>query len=368
MNPQPTPPSNRHCASSSVTSASCEGGKQSTHTSNFTPPLLGRGGRGVRTKLNDRLLQDIINYLRLNHNLHSAFLLSKHTHTTAAQLHYPPATTYQNRQFTYTLLIITKSSRQSYEPNQQKVIVSPNEVGVKQPTPNQQKKTTSLRAQRSNPINPAQISDTLYNHTGKQARVYVIPFTKPAVIKKMDFGSNFLTHVLNHTPCLYTQDDTWQQFKNYTPLHHKTVGEAIQKHWDTRYKRAAFLLEIGGPIDADQQPMACFEILNHALTQTCLGLIYVHWEYKPSYTALPYLLHLCSLITPLPNQVFPKDHYPSQFLLHHLCTARTNLIHKTKPKLTLSDIEKAWRKCDVFLDKAQELVKETMTNSPHINQ
>jgi hypothetical protein len=323
-------------------------------------PKTNRGHK----KPKDALLNQIINYLRLNHDLREAYLLCKKTTTTQSTNNFFKTTPTNQRSFTYTLLIITKSPRRMSGPHQptahnvmsepQPVIANLTAGEVKQPH------QSTENNKFNNKVTPqhcgaAQLQDTLHNHTQKQARVVLIPFTLKAVRKQLNTGCNFLSKTIANTPCIYKYESDKEHYHLTSPLSHAQVKEELQREWDTRYKRALYLHQNTNLLNSANQPEACFEILQSVLEQTCLGLIYVFMEYKPAYTGLLYLLHLCSLFTDLPEKVFSTSSYQTHHLLHHLQNARNNHRHKTRPILTLQDADRAWKKCGTFLHQANTL-------------
>jgi len=316
MNPQPSPPS----------------------------PKTNRGHK----KPKDALLNQIINYLRLNHDLREAYLLCKKINTTQTTNNFFKTTTTNQRTFTYTLLIITKP-QQPVIGHRSPVIANPQVfLGVKQPR--------HPDAGRDLP----QLQDELHNHTQKQARVVLIPFTLKAVRKQLNTGCNFLSKTIANTPCIYKYESDKEHYHLTSPLSRAQVKEELQREWDTRYKRALYLHQNTNLLNSANQPEACFEILQSVLEQTCLGLIYVFMEYKPAYTGLLYLLHLCSLFTDLPEKVFSTSSYQTHHLLHHLQNARNNHRHKTRPILTLQDADRAWKKCGTFIHQANTLALRSL--------
>lgn len=320
MTPQPTPPAQNNPSNNPLPHR-----EKSNVFNNETTPLSLGEGLGVRTK--DKLLKQIINYLRLNHALESAFLLSKQTHTQQTNYNFPPSTTSQTRTFTYTLVILT-----------------PPLLG------------RGGRGVRTHQPNPAQIMDELYNHTQKKAKAYIIPFTKKAAVEQYDWGEAFITHICDHTPCLYTNDPFWQKYKTFKPGYDKETYNKIQKEWKTRFNRANYLHNLTVYNEMEQDPVAYFDMLHRALQQTCLGLIYVFWAYKPPYMALPYLLHLCSLFAQFPTKIFNTTTFQNHQIHHLLCQAPHNLIYKTRHHITQNQIDKAWKKCDTFLQESNNLV------------
>lgn len=341
MNPQTPPPANRL-------------GNQSNQSSNLTPLSLGEG-LGVRTK--DKLLKQIINYLRLNHALDAAFLLSKTTHTTHNTLFLPfqdspikgtnpslsAQQSNQTRTFTYTLLIFTNKS-----PRRRPGPLSSNE--------------------KSSFAGPAQITDLLYNHTQKQAKVYLIMMDAAKASEKLDIGCNFLVYFIKNSPQVFSIDNHWLRFKNFSIIAHPIIDKEINHQWSTRFQRANYLLNLTVYNEMDQDPVAYFEVLQKVIEQTCLGLIYVFWQYKPSYTGLQYLLHLCSLFTDLPAKIFNTHTFENHQILHNLTHATHNLKHKTRHTITQKQIDKAWKKCHTFLKEAEAIVtKDIQTDNKVAN-
>jgi len=349
MNPQTPPPATRQ-------------GNQSQQTSNLAPPLSGRRagvppcnitnqtskqtplslgeGLGVRTK--DKLLKQIINYLRLNHALDAAFLISKQTNTQNTTCNLPPPSNHQTRTFTYTLLIFIN-----------KTVIASAAKQTRQSTPPLLGR--GGRGVRTQP-NPAQITDELYNHTQKQAKVYLIMMDAAKASDKLDIGCNFLVHFIKNSPLVFSTDKNWLRFKNFNTINHPIIDKEIKHEWGTRFKRATYLHNLTVYNEMDQDPVAYFEVLQKVIEQTCLGLIYVFWQYKPSYTGLPYLLHLCSLFTDLPSKIFNTNTFENHQILHNLTHATNNLKYKTRHSITQKQIDKAWKKCHTFLQEAEAIV------------
>lgn len=351
MNPQTSPPANRHCAQVIASAA-----KQSEATSPIQPK-----------KLKDKLLKQIINYLRLNHALDAAFLISKQTHTHLTNNSLTTTPTHQTRTFTYTLLIFTNKSvialRPPNPPKAEKE-ATPNEVGVKQP----RHSTPPLlgrggRGVRTQP-NPAELSDLIYNHTQKQAKVYLIMMDAAKASEKLDISCNFLVYLIKNSPQIFSIDNHWLRFKHSNIIAHPIIDKEINHQWSTRFKRATYLHSLTVYNEMEQNPVASFEVLQKVIEQTCLGLIYVFWQYKPSYTGLPYLLHLCSLFTELPSKIFNTNTFENHQILHNLTHATNNLKYKTRHNITQKQIDKARKKCHTFLTEAEAIVtKHRQTNN-----
>jgi hypothetical protein len=276
----------------------------------------------VKTK--DKLLRKIIAFLRLHHQLDTAFLISKQIQGIDSRHYFPAKKSLLMRHYTYTLCIMT------------------NELSSKEKS-----------------ANPLELMDALYNHTQKQARVYLISFTAAAVAEKINYGNNFLVRLLNEAQCVYSVDDWWVKWKRFGINRDPQLTESIKLHWLTRFERARYLHNITG-MNSAESPMAHFGVLQQVVKQTCLGLIYLFWEFKPAYTGLPYLLHLCSHIPDFPGKLFQGSSYENQRLLHHLCQADHYMKFKVKSSLTLKDADKAWKKCESFLKEAQTLAVQQL--------
>jgi len=283
-------------------------------------------------KTKDPLLNQIINHLRLNHGLQLAYLLNKSTTTTQTHNHFPPAINTHQKTFTYTLLIITNQSKST----------PPLSLGE--------------GAGACPPKAEVRTQDTLHNLTQKQATVYLIPFTLKAVRDQLNKGCNFLSKTLTQTPCIYKNEEVHLTLT--TTCYSPAVYDEIHHEWHTRIQRANYLYDKVSTLNATLEPVACFEILQNTLKQTCLGLIYLFLEYKPSHTGLTYLLHLCTLFTDLPHKLFSKNNYQTHHLLYHLHNANHLLLYKTKHNLTLHHADKAWKKTGRFLKEAKSLASQ----------
>ncbi|WP_111309945.1 hypothetical protein [Confluentibacter sediminis] len=285
-------------------------------------PFRGEATFTKPKKINDPLLKQVIDYLSLHYSLFEAYLLSQSTTTAHMQFHYLPGRETCHITATYTLLLITNKAKPDL------------------PKPH-----------------TAQLMEALYKHTKKQAQVYAIPYSYPSVRKKLRTGHSFLRKTIGNAPCIYKLYPYGDTYTLPTPLYREQVWQDTYRQWGVHLKKADDLYESLSTRNTVTEPTACFAFLHQMLTQICLGLIYVFMEYKPQHMALPYLLHLCSLFTDLPDSVFPKNTYGNQHLLHHLFNAKDLTAHNTQHRLSLNDANRAWKKCGVFLYSAETLVE-----------
>ena len=199
------------------------------------------------------------------------------------------------------------------------------------------------------------LMDDLYNKSQKRFKVYTIIYSLSNARRCLEYGDNFLRNVIFSTSCIYKTDSTLDHFKNYPLLVHPNVYSGIHQVWQSRMDHAEFLLSTVRDILPKEDPCAMLATMHFALEQICMGLLYVFWEYKPQYYALSYLFHLCSHFTELPDRIFSKDTYGSHRMHYMLCNAHHILRFKTKAEFSVMDSDKAFSRCDRFLDEAQQL-------------
>ncbi|SFZ93368.1 hypothetical protein SAMN05428642_10393 [Flaviramulus basaltis] len=199
------------------------------------------------------------------------------------------------------------------------------------------------------------LMDDLYGKMQQRCRVYIIFYTMSNVKKRLDFGDNFLTQAIFKTPCIHKEDDTLSRFSLYGSLYHQNVYDLILETWTNRMDRAGYLLSIIGNIEPKEDSLAMLSTMHHALEQICLGLLYLFWEFKPQHYSLPYMLHLCSHFTTLPQTIFPKETYGLHRIYYMLCNAHHIMRFKSSNEFTYKDTDKAYNRCERFYDEAKAI-------------
>ncbi|PKQ45950.1 hypothetical protein [Confluentibacter flavum] len=197
--------------------------------------------------------------------------------------------------------------------------------------------------------------DGIYNQMQQSCKVYVIYYTLANAIKRLDYGNNFLLKTIFQTPCIYRADDTLLRFKKYQILIHPKVYEDIQKIWDARMKRAAYLLSILDSIEPTEDVTSRLMTMHYAIEQICLGLLYAFWEFKPQHYALTYMLHLCSHFSNLPQTIFPKETYGLHRMHYILCNAHHIMRFKAENEFSNRDSDKAFNRCERFFEEAMDI-------------
>jgi len=197
--------------------------------------------------------------------------------------------------------------------------------------------------------------DGIYNQLQQRCKIYVIYYTLANATKQLDYGNNFLLKTIFQTPCIYRADDNLLRFKKYQLLIHPKVYESIQKIWDARMKRAAYLLSILDSIEPTEDVTSRLMTMHYAMEQICLGLLYAFWEFKPQHYTLSYMLHLCSNFSNLPQTIFPKETYGLHRMHYILCNAHHIMRFKAENEFSYRDSDKAYNRCERFFEEAMDI-------------
>lgn len=197
--------------------------------------------------------------------------------------------------------------------------------------------------------------DDLYNKTQKLFRVYAIMYTLSKIRKRLNWGDNFLLKAMLQTRCIHKEDDSLSKFCGQSLFFHPSAYESIQENWKARMGRADYLLSTIRDIQPKEDFCSMLAVMHFALEQTCMGLLFVFWEFKPQHYSLPYLFHLCGHFTELPQTIFPIDTYGSHRMHYMLCNAHQIMRFKTKNEFSYRDSDKALNRCQLFYESAQSL-------------
>lgn len=198
---------------------------------------------------------------------------------------------------------------------------------------------------------PKRFCNEVFNKTQEQITLYSIHYTLKEANNKINYGCNFLNQVLREGTLLYSEDNRLKQLGSY--LYHPEVFLRIQKHWNKRLKHALYFEEKSTICEENPSNQGRYPLLQHAIQQACLGLIYVFWEYQPSYYSLPYLLHLCEQFSEVPKIIYPKKSFRSQLMYSRLCHAHYNLNEKITEDPSESDSLKAEHLTYKFIQAAR---------------
>ena len=192
----------------------------------------------------------------------------------------------------------------------------------------------------------------VFNKTQEHFSLYSIHYTLNEANNSINYGCNFLNRVLKEGTLLYSEDNRLRQLGTY--LYHPKVFLRIQKYWNKRLKHARYFEEKSTICEDNPSNQGRYLILKQAIQQVCLGLIYVFWEYQPSYYSLPFLLHLCEQFSEAPKIIYPKKTFRSQQMYSRLCHAQYNLNEKIQEDTSESDSLKAEQLTYKFIQAARK--------------
>ena len=205
---------------------------------------------------------------------------------------------------------------------------------------------------------PKLIQNTVFNRTQGRYEVFTIHLTLREANSRINWGSNFLNRVLRECQLLYREDRRLELPAGY--LQHPQVYARIANHWNTHLQRARYFETKAVDCEDPQSNYGKYLLLQQALQQACLGLIYVFWEYQPSCFALPYVLHLCEQFCDLPQMIYPKRSFRSHQVYALLCHATYNLHEKTGTDASDADACKAEQLTYRFIKAARKLAEEKL--------
>ncbi|MGY5846817.1 hypothetical protein ACW6QP_05310 [Salegentibacter sp. HM20] len=206
---------------------------------------------------------------------------------------------------------------------------------------------------------PQKFMNKVYNKTQKSSKIYSIHYTYNEVSFRLTEGNNFLSLVLSKAVIAYQENQNLQHLP-HSILYHPTVYNKVKKAWDLRYKRAGYFFEKTTICEDKTDDSSRYLLFKEVVRQTCLGLLYLFWEFQPNFFAIPFLLNLCSQFTDLPNIIYPKDSFRSKDAYHKLCHAR--YLMNNQPSTFQKDeyarhIEKV---VSHFLQKAEALAEQQL--------
>lgn len=265
--------------------------------------------------------KELIEILKLKFSLHAVYLLSTFTEKEKQLICLPPKGKQTKTFQTFTLFIVT------YKP------VSGN-LGV--------------------------IMDDLYNKMQQKCRIQIITLTTSETVKQLNYGSNFLLNVFNNTNCIYKEDDRLEKYFNFGFCRHPKIYKEIKRVWKHRMKRAESWLESASADRSIKDQFIDFGMYHYSLEQICVALIYIHWEYAPSYYNLSYLMHLCRHFTDLPKQYFLKNSHQSKKTFYMLNNGQHDMRFKAFPEYSKKDSEKAYQLCEQFFNEAKVIGKQRL--------
>ncbi len=267
----------------------------------------------------DELLIRVIELVKTKLELDSVFLISKYEDSQSMEVHLEQTTPFLQNTTIYTLMLVTS------EPP---------------------------------PLSPAEVTNFISEETTQCCIVYSILYTVVEILRKRDYGSHFLEHIIIESKWVYYEKqkdlDTGCSI-SYPPV----MVKKIEKKWNRNLDRATHFIYLLDTIELKyEEPRINVMLVKLALEQICIGLVQVFWEFKTKEFSLPYLLHLCSHFSKTPTSIFHKTTYENQRMYHLICNARRILRNNKNPQVNGNDSETAISIAEEFVRLAREEVSE----------
>lgn len=207
---------------------------------------------------------------------------------------------------------------------------------------------TLLIISRENVAQPKEFMNAVFTKMDERVKIYPILYTLNDVKYRLDSGDNFLSRFLSPQNEIYCS----QRLLPFGYCFHPKMYTIIKKEWGLHLNRAYYFEDKADILDTINDENARMFLLSQALQQASIALLYVFWEYKPSYYDLNHLLNLCNHFCNSPKLVFPKTSFRSYRVYHALCHAEYNAIFKSNDFVSLGDSDYAHNLSRRFLDKA----------------
>lgn len=209
---------------------------------------------------------------------------------------------------------------------------------------------TLLVLSKKNISQPKELMNEVFNKMREKVKVYLIHYSLNDAKYRINSGDNFLSRSLSQKNELYCPDRL--ELTRYCA--YPKVYNSIEKEWQKRINRAFYFEDKVNVCDTVYDETSKMLLINQALQQACAALLYVYWEYEPSYYNLDYLLHLCLHFCDCPQIILPKTSFRSRRVYHYLCHAQYLVNFKSVDTISLGDSDYAYKLCCQFLKKVNK--------------
>ena len=207
---------------------------------------------------------------------------------------------------------------------------------------------------------PPKFMNEVYNKSNRKLEVHSIHYTYNEVKYRLNEGNNFLSRITSNGFLAYQENNSLIKYPHHV-LYHPRVYEEIENIWKLRSLRAAFFLNKTTICENDTDEHSRYLLFQEVVKQTCLGLLYLYWEFQPTYFTIPFLLNLCSQFTDLPEIVYPKRSFRSKDAYHKLCHASYHMDYQRSfgnPDTETNYIEKV---VSIFYEKAEKQGRQKLS-------
>src|SRR5690606_34257029 len=110
-------------------------------------------------------------------------------------------------------------------------------------------------------------------------------------------------------PIIFQSDEQLVTHLDGEPFYHPTTWRSLHENWKVRIERANYFHSLIHTVELKEDPVAYFSLIENALIQACIGMLGVFWKYKPSYTSLSYLVHLCTHFCDFPKTILLNNSF-----------------------------------------------------------
>lgn len=175
----------------------------------------------------------------------------------------------------------------------------------------------------------------------------------------------FFNHVMKEGLLVWEHPD----FPPYLHLDEEPVrNQALSaNYWNNRLRIARTYLESELQIEVSGIECVQHSMLHVVVEQVCLGMIVVFLGYQSTHYSLGYLFDLCSLFTPLTNELFPRQTEEDKQLYALLTTNFGTLRHAKTNYHGFTYTELLSKRCCLLMEQAELLVGKELERLETIN-
>ncbi len=199
----------------------------------------------------------------------------------------------------------------------------------------------------------------VFNKTHRSSRIFSIHYTFNEVTFRLTEGNNFLSLILNKAFVAYQENDDLYHLP-HNILYHPTVYTQIKAAWELRGQRATYYFEKTSICQNITDDNSRYLLFQEVVRQTCLGLLYLFWEFQPTYFSIPFLLNLCSQFSNLPKIIYPNESFRSKDAYHKLCHARYLMDYHSSTFQTDEHTGHIEKVVSRFLQEAEALAEQQL--------
>ncbi|GGZ61641.1 hypothetical protein [Mesonia mobilis] len=204
---------------------------------------------------------------------------------------------------------------------------------------------------------PKEFMEKVFSKMKKKVRLYSIHYTYNEITTRLSEGDNFLSQTLLSENIIF-QEKTLVVTRY---MKHPIMYKRIKKAWESRIRKAEYLiskLDTGEDISCEAAKLV---LVHEAISQVCASLLWIYWEYKPSYFDLNYMVRLCQNFSRSTEIVLPKESFRSKRIYNAICHAQYNLNYKSENDISIEDGYDAHKLAYLFLEKSQEEGKKRLS-------